>query len=52
VRKLMEPAHSQLVQQTETETSMVMLPEDMPDIPDIFVSDVKPEPKPSADKAA
>ena len=52
VRKLMEPTHSQLVQQTETETSMVMLPQDIPDIPDVFVSDVKPEPKPSADKAA
>jgi CHASE3 domain sensor protein len=38
-RKLMEPAHSQLVQQTETETSMVMLEEE---IPDVFVSDVKP----------
>jgi len=38
-RKLMEPTHSQLVHQTETETSMVMLEDE---IPDVFVSDVKP----------
>jgi len=49
-RKLMEPAQSQLVQQTETETSLVMLEDE---IPDVFVSDVKPSKgKSRSDKAA
>jgi hypothetical protein len=49
-RKLMEPTNAQLVQQTETETSLVMLEEA---IPDVFVSDVKPAAgKSRKDKAA
>jgi hypothetical protein len=46
-RKLMEPVHGQIVQQTETETSFVT-----EDMPDVFVSDLKSPAKPKNEKAA
>jgi PAS domain S-box-containing protein len=46
-RKLMEPGHGQIVQQTETETSFVS-----EDIPDVFVSDLKSPADPEGEKAA
>ncbi len=48
-RKLMEPVHGQIVQQTETETSFVA---DADGIPDIFTSDVKSPANPDDEKAA
>ena len=46
-RKLMEPGHGQIVQQTETETSFVA-----EEIPDVFVSDLKSPAKPEGEEAA
>jgi PAS domain S-box-containing protein len=46
-RKLMEPVHGQIVQQTETETSFVT-----DEIPDIFVTDQKSPANPDDEKAA
>ena len=46
-RKLMEPGHGQIVQQTETETSFVT-----EDMPDVFVSDLKSPANPEGEKAA
>jgi hypothetical protein len=46
-RKLIEPVHGQIVQQTETETSFVT-----EDIPDIFVSDSKSPKNPEGEQAA
>ena len=46
-RKLMEPVHGQLVQQTETETSFVT-----EEIPDVFASDLKSPADPHDERAA
>ena len=46
-RKLMEPVHGQIVQQTETETSFVT-----DDIPDVFVPDLKSPANPEDERAA
>jgi PAS domain S-box-containing protein len=46
-RKLIEPVHGQIVQQTETETSFVT-----EDIPDIFVSNPKSPENPDSERAA
>jgi PAS domain S-box-containing protein len=50
-RKLMEPAQTRLVQQTETETSFVT--EEISDeIPDVFTSDLKSPANPDSEQAA